>query len=58
MAKGEFEENELKRRIYNDTNEHFKRNSIERDPRITAFVTFLKSVTSDATIQSEVFRFH
>ena len=41
MAKGEVGESELKRTISNDTNEHLQRNSIERDPRITPFVSFL-----------------
>ena len=37
------------KRSYNDTNEHFSRNSIERDPRVTPFVSFLRSVASGAT---------
>ena len=49
MAKREVRERELKRRISNATNEHFSRNSIERDPRITPFVSFLKPVASGAT---------
>ena len=52
MAKREVREGELKRIISNDTNDFFSRNQIERDPRITPFVSFLKSVASGATKQT------